>query len=215
MKKIVFLFLVINISLFSQVNKSAIFGDELVWYGVDFSKAKFVGEISNKEGTGQKPEGEIKSKYIPAWNMIVVYEPNKYNVAKFFKKSHVFNDLNPVIKHNEDIDETKITSYNEYKFDKPEETVTQIVASYSAGEKTEGLGLVFIVESYNKTKELGTYYLTFFDIASKQIIYAEKNSEIPAGIGLKNYWASTIYKVMKRVEDSRYYAWKSKFGKEK
>jgi len=213
MKKFGFFLLLIGSSVFAQTNKNAIFGDDVVWYGIDYSKAKFTGEFSNYQGTGPKSEVLLKQT-IPQWNMIVIKEGNKYDVGKYFKKSHVFNDLGSVIKHNEGIDETKIVSYNDYKFENPDETVAKIVSEYS-GEKTEGLGLVFIVESYNKLKESATYYLTFFDIATKQILYAEKISETSSGFGLKNYWASTILKVMKDVEQYKYASWKFKFGKEK
>jgi hypothetical protein len=211
MKKLILCLLLTGSSIFAQ-NKSAIFGDDIVWYGIDYSKAKFVGEFSNFQGTAQKPEALIKQT-IPQWNMVVLNEGKKYDIGKFFKKKNVFNDLTPVTNQNSAIDETKITSFNEYKFDNADEAVAKMVSGYSGGEKTEGLGLVFITESYDKTKEAATYYLTFFDIKTKQVVYAEKITEKPGGIGLKNYWASTIIKVMKDVEDSRYGAWKSKFGK--
>ena|ERR1700752_290386 len=205
MKKLILLSLLISSSVIAQINKSAIFGNDLVWYGIDYSKAKFIEDIQ---------PGQLKSTMF-AWNVVVVNEANKYDVAKFFRKQNVFNDLAPVMKHNKDIDETQMISMNQYKFDNADETVASVISSYTGGEKTEGLGLVFIAESYNKPKAQATYYLTFFDIKTKQIIYTEKFTEIPAGFGLRNYWASTIFKVMKDVEQYKYASWKFKFEKEK
>jgi len=151
MKKLILLSLLISSSVIAQINKSAIFGNDLVWYGIDYSKAKFIEDIQ---------PGQLKSTMF-AWNVVVVNEANKYNVAKFFQKQNVFNDLAPVMKHNKDIDETQMISMNQYKFDNADETVASVISSYTGGEKTEGLGLVFIAESYNKPKAQATYYLTF------------------------------------------------------
>lgn len=205
MKKLILLSLLIGSSAFAQINKSAIFGDDLIWYGIDYSRAKFIMD---------SPPNEIKSTMF-SWNTVVVNEANKYDVAKSFQKKNVFNDLAPVMKHNKDIDETQMISLNPYKFDNADETVASIVSSYTGGEKTEGLGLVFVVESYNKPKTQAVYYLTFFDIKTKQIIYTEKITEgPPSGFGLRNYWASTIYKVLKDIEQYKYASWKFKFSKE-
>jgi len=205
MKKLILLFLFTGSSVFAQINKSMIFGDDLVWYGIDYSKAKFIGDF--------QPE-QLKSTMY-AWNIVVVNEANKYDVAKSFQKKNVYNDLAPVLKHNKEIDENQAISINQYKFDNADETVASIISSYTGGEKTEGLGLVFIVESYDKPRTKAIYYLTFFDIKTKQIIYSEKISEgPPSGFGLRNYWASTIFKVMKDVEQYKYASWKFKFSKE-
>ncbi|HXD94742.1 MAG TPA: hypothetical protein VNX01_16160, partial [Bacteroidia bacterium] len=169
-------------------------------------KAKFIEDCQ---------PGQLKNTMF-AWNVLVVNEANKYDVAKFFRKKNVFNDLAPVMKHNKEIDETQMMSLNPYKFDNADETVASIISSYTGGEKTEGLGLAFIVESYNKPKTQAVYYLTFFDIKTKQIIYTEKFTEgPPSGFGIRNYWASTIFKVMKDVEQYKYASWKFKFEKEK
>jgi len=206
MKKLILFSLLIGSSIFAQTNKNAIFGDDLVWYGIDYSKAKFIEDCQ---------PGQLKNIMF-AWNVLVVNEANKYDVAKSFRKKNVFNDLAPVMKHNKDIDETQMMSLNPYKFDNADETVASIISSYTGGEKTEGLGLVFIVESYNKPKTQAIYYLTFFDIKTKQIIYTEKFTEgPPSGFGIRNYWASTIFKVMKDVEQYKYASWKFKFEKEK
>jgi len=206
MKKLILFSILIGSSIFAQTNKSAIFGDDLVWYGIDYSKAKFIEDCQ---------PGQLKNIMF-AWNVLVVNEANKYDVAKSFRKKNVFNDLAPVMKHNKDIDETQMMSLNPYKFDNADETVASIISSYTGGEKTEGLGLVFIVESYNKPKTQAIYYLTFFDVKTKQIIYTEKFTEgPPSGFGLRNYWASTILKVMKDVEQYKYASWKFKFEKEK
>ncbi|HXD92905.1 MAG TPA: hypothetical protein VNX01_06795, partial [Bacteroidia bacterium] len=135
MKKLILFSLLIGSSIFAQTNKNAIFGDDLVWYGIDYSKAKFIEDCQ---------PGQLKNIMF-AWNVLVVNEANKYDVAKSFRKKNVFNDLAPVMKHNKDIDETQMMSLNPYKFDNADETVASIISSYTGGEKTEGLGLVFIV----------------------------------------------------------------------
>jgi hypothetical protein len=211
MKKIyLFLFLAISFCNTNAQNMSAICGDDVVWYGLDFSNAKFVGQFTNVGDNVNSSGFELRDKHIPAWNMLILNEPNKYNIRKSFRKSNVFNQLETVNERNSKIDVEKMLSYNTYKFEKDKETVNKVISEYTGGEKKEGLGLVFIVESFDKMANTATVYVTFFDIATKKVLLTEKFVETPMGVGVRNYWAGALAKIFKTVDTQKISEWKSK-----
>lgn len=181
----------------------------IVWYGIDYSKSKFVGSFAQFKDAGTVDGNSLKAKYFPGWNNLVVKEREKYDIAKFFKKESAYNDLGPVEKANAETDADKIMDSNDYTL--PESELNGIVAKYKGGDKKEGLGVVFITESYNRAAEFATYYVVVFDIASKDILISEKFKQEPGGFGIKNYWASTILKTLEDVSD-KYSKWKKTYG---
>ncbi len=211
MKKIIFLAL----SIFSFSNNfsqstSAIFGEELVWYGLDFSNAKFVGGFDNMVKSSEKTETVLKNKFIPAWNTLILNEPAKYDLKKTFKKTVVSNYLTDVMNRNSKIDETKLMSWNAFAFENPGKVIESTVSKYTSGEVKSGVGVVFIVESFDKTAIMANVYVTFFDISSKSVLLTEKFSTVPMGIGVQNYWAGSVFKIFKQIEDKKMKEWKKK-----
>ncbi len=57
--------------------------------------------------------------------------------------------------------------------------------------------LLFVAENLHKVDQTGSYYVVFFDMASKEIIDSEHKVGKASGIGFRNYWAGSIYNVMK------------------
>lgn len=179
--------------------------DEVVWYGLDFSQAQFVGVVESEDG------GEIKDKWIPSWNALIINESKKFDMGKFFKKNSVVNDLEPVTSLNQSIDENEIVVVTSEPFEEPEKTIATTVAKYKGGEQTEGLGLVFIVEYFDKNSLEGAFYVVFFDIASKEVLLTERMVQPPAGFGVRNYWAGTIYNSLRLIDKKEWKNWKKKY----
>lgn len=214
MKKLVFIFLALFILQVKAQDKSRILGDSIVWFGIDFTKARMIGEFSNLRGIDdEKPK--LKDGMIPAWNTLILNEQKKYDICKFFHKTNVYFDMNPVTKNNSLINEAQLSTPNEYTFKNPEETIAEVVKALPAGEKASGLGLVFVVESFNKVQDLSHIYVTFFDITTKQLIYSQKISKKPHGVGLRNFWAGGIFDTMKSVDADFYSSWKRQFKTKK
>lgn len=205
MKKIVLLTFCILHSAFiikAQSNAELFNSAKMVWFGVDMSRSKLVGV------EGFTDPYDIQKRYVPAWNSLVLTEAEKYDVRKFFKKGEVVNDIVAVEAVNEKINPGEWVQTNSYTLDKSE--IAGMVKKYKSTEK-EGLGLVFIVESFDKFKESGFIYVTFFNIATKEVILTEKISAKAGGFGVRNYWASVIYKVMEASE-KKMGAWKKQIG---
>ena len=201
-----------SISFAQHTAQDFLSGDEIVWYGLDFSKAKFIGAFDQGAGAAPVTGYELKTKYMLAWNMLIVNESAKYDLKRTLKKTSVFNDLSIVEKTNSKIDDDKIMSFNDYKFDDADKTINSIINGYAVGEKKQGIGVVFIVESFNKGQQQGTVYVTIFDIKTKKVLIKEKIIGKAGGIGIRNYWAKSIFNVMVQVEKTFYKQWKKNNG---
>jgi hypothetical protein len=90
-----------------------------------------------------------------------------------------------------------------------EETIFEIVNDYNPETQT-GVGVVFIMESFNKEEEKGHMWVVFFDIPTKEVLLMEKMSGAAGGFGWRNYWARTYYNVLKEIEKTQYKAWLEK-----
>ena len=139
-------------------------------------------------------------------------EAKKYDLKRFFRKDNVYNDLNPVQESNSKIDPDNFTSINSYKFTDANTAIQEVVNKYPKGDKADGIGVVFIIESFNKSEQIAILYVTFFDIASKKILYKEQMSGKPGGFGLRNYWVGAIMDILKQIDSNQYKYWKMKYG---
>jgi hypothetical protein len=73
--------------------------------------------------------------------------------------------------------------------------VKKEIGSYAA--KGPGLGLVFVAVNMNKPAQTGSYWVCFFDTATREIVDAKKVTAKAGGIGFRNYWAASVYNIMK------------------
>lgn len=162
---------------------------DLVWAGIDFSEAKLIG-----------PEGfsdpyDIRNRFFISWNNLIIAESDKYNIEKFYRKDQVINDLSVVSRRNEMPDADSLVINESYSFE--EGKLESIIKSYDLEKSQKGVGLVYVVESFNKTGIIASVNVVFFDISTKDILWTRRYQEKPVGFGLRNYWAGAIYKVMK------------------
>lgn len=213
MKKILIALLIgLSLPSFAQTRYNArdlFTQNSIVWYGIDYSNARFIGSFAQFKDAGAVDGATLRDKYFPAWNNLVIREHEKFNVAKFLKKNTQINDISAVEKINSDIDASKIMMDNEYTLE--ESALAGMVAKYSSTENKEGLGVVFITESYNQTRKLAYYYVVIFDIASKEILIDQKFTGDAGGIGLKAFWGNTVLRVLEQVGD-KYGKWKKSYG---
>ncbi len=183
---------------------------EIVWFGVNFADAKMIGAFDQGFGAGEASANSIKNRWIPEWNGLVVSEPKQFKIAEAFKKEDVYYDLASNEKLNANLNTEKLMSYNPYSFTDSKATTKDIVSKLDGIEKKEGIGVVFIVESFNKSKEEAVFYVTLFDIKTKNILVSEKIIAKPMGIGLRNFWAGAVKHAIKQIDKEYYYFWKNK-----
>ncbi len=179
-----------NTEIFSQDEK-VFTADEFVWCGLDYSKVRCIGPA------GFNDPDAIKDKYFDAWNRLVLNEASKYDLESSYGKSQT-TDLSVVDRRNDLPVVGEFVINEPYYFEKGE--LAQIITDYNLEKQSEGLGLVYVVESLNKNSERAAIYTVFFDIASKDILWSRRFEAPAGGFGFRNYWARPIYEVIK---DSR------------
>ena len=170
----------------AQDKKKAVAEKKITWLGVDFTLARFTLITEDPAA--------VVSTSLKAINNLILAEPDKYNLKKFFSKTEVTNDIDMVNERNSKIDPTILIAPDKYTI--TPEDVKKVISSYDTQGKT-GTGLVFVAENLHKVEEIGSYYVVFFDMATKEIIDSERKVGKAAGIGFRNYWTGSIYNVMK------------------
>jgi hypothetical protein len=189
----------------AQSEKDVIAASELTWFGIDFSKAQFVGSFNQFAEAGEKGGDQIKHTFFPAWNDVVANEREKYDLKKAYNKSSINYDLDVVTKRNAAVDADKIVTLNSEEGRINKEEVAKIVSQYKSTKK--GVGVVYIVDTYSKAEERGVIWVAFFDMATRKVLIAEKFTGKPGGFGLRNYWMKPVFEVMMKTSAEAYKTW--------
>lgn len=206
MKKLLLLMITITLVIHSNAQSATdIFKTkEVVWYGLDFSQVKLVGSA------GFTDVQKIKDVYFDAMNNVVATEKDKYNIEKIIRKSYVEYDLSIVSKQNQLPEVSSLLTDNPDDCKTLDEAKVQAIVSSYKIEGKNGIGLVYIMESLDKKKEQGSMFVTFFDIATKQVLITERFTGAAGGIGFRNYWVKPVYNVMNRMA-KRYVQWQKMY----
>jgi len=204
MKNYLILFLFVLMMFTSQAqtagdvfNKST----NITWLGLDFTGAHFVGDNYTWQN-GQHIEQVIESI-----NNLLIKEAPKYNVAKALDKPETNNQLQVTLNHNKKLKLDDLLS--DPKGALGESDIQEIINMYDF-EGQKGIGVIFNIELFDKTAEQAVMWITFVNMDTKQVLFTEKSTQKPGGIGLRNYWASTVYKSIKYIEDN-HKKWSKKY----
>jgi hypothetical protein len=163
-------------------------GSSVTFFGVDFTHSKgiLVGAAAR----------EMRDKYFPAINDLLVVEQEKYNLKRAFYKSEVRYELRSVAELNEKMDTSSFKAYSRSEIAPfSDEMIAAMVKKYDLNGKS-GVGLVFIAESLDKPGKWGTYHLVYFTMPEGNILLSEKVSGKPGGFGLRNFWAASIFDIL-------------------
>lgn len=205
----VLLFLGVSQTVFSQTLNEFFNNSEmhLTFLGVDFSKAKLINDPTANSF-------DVRNKVYPGINSTVVGDPKRYDIAGAFHKTNVSSDISAVNAKNEKINAENILSSNTEDFNHfTESDITAVVKGLSISGKT-GIGLLFVMEGMKKMAKAGdaSVWVVLIDLKSKKVLMSERFENKAGGIGLKNYWASTIRATLDDIKKKKYKEWKSKYG---
>lgn len=176
----------------------------ITYLGIDFSNAKCYGEGSLLDAR----------KFAKDINDLVRNEYTKYNVTTALKKNKLYAKFDLTEKLNANIDENKFFTYSPADLEiTNEDSINSIVANYNLTGYEPGLAIVFIVDNLNKQDKEEVIWVTFLDIVTKKVLFTEPLSAIPAGFGIRNYWASPFYDIIKNIRLVYYDQWKKEYCK--
>lgn len=183
---------------------------KVTWLGIDFSHVKMQGEFAQFMGAGKESMSDIKSVYFPAWNQLIPFEPTKYDIKGMMKKALVIYDMDMIAGLNSNAPIDAMSSYNSVIY--TESDITNFVSSYDLTGKS-GIAVLLIAESLNKTTKEAYFHFVALNMATKEILIQERLRGEPKGFGVRNYWAGSIYDVIKHIETKEYKVWASKYSR--
>ncbi len=92
----------------SQSLKELLAADSSVWFGIDYSQAKFTGSFAQAFGIDPNDGTELVEKWIPEWNKIVLKEPQNFEIGEAIKKPNTFLDISSVNSINSKINKDSV-----------------------------------------------------------------------------------------------------------
>lgn len=164
----------------------------ITWLGLDFSELKLVR--SDEAVTDQ----ELQTKYFPGWNELILNEPKKFDIAKATDRSSVENDIDAVTAVNEKAKPGFITDDSKAFQHLDNTRIRQMVKKYNLKGKS-GIGLVFIVEGMDKTRKEAAVWVTFINMATREVLVSQPVTGDSGGFGFRNYWAGSFNKILKAL----------------
>ena len=209
MKKFLISLIVLIYCVSSQAQTfNDIFNDqtEIVWLGLDFTKTKVIGD---KESWVNREPLDL----FEAWNQLMINEADKYNVAVALHKNKVKPALEVTMAHNKNLstEDIFVTSYlPEYKLST--EAIQGVVNTYDFSGYS-GIGFMIIIESFDKPAQRASMCVTFINLNTKEVLFAQRLTNSPSGFGLRNYWASTVYSILKKIRSTEYRKWMKSYRK--
>lgn len=180
---------------------------QVTWLGIDYSHVKLIGNFAEFFEAGERSTWQIRDVYFPRWNAIILEEPAKYDIRGMLRKSDIIFDINMIAGINAQTPLEEMEAYNPVKFSADD--IQSFVWQYNLSDR-EGIGIVFIAESMNKNSLEAWYHFVAIDMGTSQVLLHERLRGEPKGFGLRNYWANSVYRVIRNIRDYYYWDWKKR-----
>lgn len=209
MKKLYLIFLLLPCTLIGNAQSvHDLFrpGDvRISWLGIDYSHVKLIGNFSEFFQAGEKSVWEIRDIYFPRWNSIILEEPNKYDIRGMLRKSDIMYDIDGVTAINAQTSLEELEAFSPVRYTRAD--IQSFIDRYNRDGK-EGIGIVLVAESLNKNALEAWYHFVAMDMRTGQILLHERLRGEPHGFGFRNYWANSIFRVIRNIRDYYYWTWR-------
>jgi len=178
---------------------------EILWVGINFSKAKFTR-------SGFALTQEEMHRLLHEWNMLILNDQKKYDVRMSFRKPVMQYDLSVVTKLNKSVKINDIlTNYVSVNDLFSDDQICEYVSTLNFPTSMK-YALTFIVESFNASVKSAAIWVVLVATDIQEVVLCEKFLKKPAGIGIRNYWARTIYNVFYDIQSQSFIRWESMVG---
>lgn len=201
-----------SFSCFSQFSTKDLFKNSEVsiyYLGIDYSHVKLIGEFAQFYNLGEQSSRSIRNEYFPAWNMVLVNEREKYDIADMLRREQVLYSIDMMMQKNKETSLEDMETYNEPNYS--EDDISSFIKEYKLENDKSGIGVLFIAESLNKATNEAIYHFVAIDMGTGSMLFQRKLYGEPSGFGLRNYWAGSIYDVIKKIDNYEYRIWKKEF----
>ncbi len=154
---------------------------EIVWAGVDYTQARFIGNEDFRD------EAAVVGEYPDKWNDLVLAELMD-SMHKAFGKT-VITDSSHMAEHNDACSTDQVLRQEGGLDDTliDDSALARLVGSYQL-DHDQGVGFAIVVDRFVKSDQQGCSWPVFFDVQSREILYTKRVCEDAAGFGFRNYW---------------------------
>lgn len=175
-----------------NINDIYIAGKNLVWLGIDFQSAQFIG-------VGFNELTKIQETHFTNWHLSQMNESYKKSLFTLFDNEIIF-DYQMISARNSKIEMNELTS-NQSSRTLTNKDLDSIINSYDFDllNNQDGIGMVYLVESLNKNTKEAHFQVLFIDLSQRKIISSQKIITNPSGFGFENYWGNTILECNKTL----------------
>lgn len=169
----------------AQAQNEAASSDKIVMYGIDYSRVKTIGVTES--------ESALVEAFVGI-NELLLSQPEKYDCSPLVRKPLTV-DIGSMCRQIRNADYSAMKIYRQ-DFDPLD--VAAAVAGYRLPD-TEGVGMVFIAELLDKGHGSAVYHVVEFDVATREVLSDWKVETPAGGFGLRNYWANTVYQIIRKA----------------
>lgn len=194
--KIFFVLYLATISAQAQTNPQVFDLKKLTWYGVDCSHLKCIGDYSH---WGDR--NRLREIYMPAWNNVILNEPEKFNLSYFFNDSDIEVNIQVVSQLNAAVFTDSLVEHSRRSKYLSETQILQHIKSYYRSNK-KGWGVVMMPENFDGFTKHAIIDLVIFDIESGEVALMKRLNGRGGGVGLKNYWVNTVHTCLNSIRKS-------------
>jgi hypothetical protein len=183
---------------------------QLLWCGVDFSLARFMGTFAVAGNKAKLTPQELKG-YFEIWNNRIVNETDKVNFSSCLGFQQTIQAIEITKKTNNRVDSSKMILFEYYNI--KEGQIDSVIKTYDIHPGQRGLGLSFIVEYLDKVHTQASMYAVFFNVETKQVVFKQKITSEPAGVGQSNYWLNAFLRAFTWIETKGNKEWEKTYCK--
>lgn len=158
--------------------------DHVTWAGLDYSRVSMVSITDFRD-----PDA-IFPGYLDKWNGLFIVELIDDLSAALGKDVRTDTEGVTAINQAASPDQIHRKAADSIWVSSPQLQESDIRAMVSAYDLNvvSGVGLAFQMESLLKEQQQGCLFVTFFDIASREVLWSERTCEDVGGFGFRNYY---------------------------
>lgn len=175
--------------IFGDKAAEVFFRGDLVWYGYDMTYLR----LSNPKKLGDGMS--LVQKYFNDWNNEFNKNAGFENFQRWMDKPYMIKGT-PIFQNYYQRDFNDFVIYGNYCLSI--EDLQQIIRSYNLNE-VQGIGMVINLVNFNKEREYSMQYITFFDIETREIVYAVLTTGPAGGSGMVGHWATGVEDGVRKI----------------
>lgn len=168
-----------GVKIYGNKSGDVFFREDIVFYGYDLTYVR----LTNPDKVGR--DMMLIQDYFNDWYKVMNDKVGISQLKKWMDKPYMLVGT-PVYQNYYKRDFNKFVEYGNFciSFD----DLQKIVNSYVLNE-TQGIGMVINLVNFNKEREYSMQWVTFFDISTREIIFAVLTTGRAAGAGMVGHWA--------------------------